>query len=91
MTRIAVGGFLHETNTFALTKATYDAFVHGGGFPRMELGKTCWKTCGASMWGWRVSSRQAGAEGWDLVPTILRRQRPVAHVTEDAFERIARR
>ncbi|MFL6840514.1 MAG: M81 family metallopeptidase, partial [Bradyrhizobium sp.] len=24
MTRIAVGGFLHETNTFAPTKATYD-------------------------------------------------------------------
>ena len=34
MTRIAVGGFLHETNTFAPTKATYDAFVHGGGWPR---------------------------------------------------------
>jgi microcystin degradation protein MlrC len=33
MTRIAVGGFLHETNTFAPTKATYDAFVHGGGWP----------------------------------------------------------
>ena len=34
-TRIAVGGFLHETNTFAPTKATYDAFVHGGGWPSM--------------------------------------------------------
>lgn len=33
MTRIAVGGFLHETNTFAPTKATYEAFVHGGGWP----------------------------------------------------------
>ena len=29
MTRIAVGGFLHETNTFAPTKATYADFVHG--------------------------------------------------------------
>ena len=35
MTRIAVGGFLHETNTFAPTKASYDAFVHGGGWPAM--------------------------------------------------------
>src|SRR5271170_3160582 len=33
MTRIAVGGFLHETNTFAPTKAVYDDFVHGGGWP----------------------------------------------------------
>src|SRR5260370_41921118 len=38
MTRIAVGGFLHETNTFAPTKATYDDFVHGGGWPAMAQG-----------------------------------------------------
>ena len=38
MTRIAVGGFLHETNTFAPTKATYDGFVHGGGWPSMSQG-----------------------------------------------------
>jgi hypothetical protein len=38
MIRIAVGGFLHETNTFAPTKATYDDFVHGGGWPAMTQG-----------------------------------------------------
>ena len=38
MTRIAVGGFLHETNTFVPTKATYDDFVHGGGWPAMARG-----------------------------------------------------
>ena len=38
MTRIAVGGFLHETNTFAPTKATYADFVHGGGWPAMTHG-----------------------------------------------------
>ena len=38
MTRVAVGGFLHETNTFAPTKATYDDFVHGGGWPSMTEG-----------------------------------------------------
>jgi microcystin degradation protein MlrC len=38
MTRIAVGGFLHETNTFAPTKATYDDFLHGGGWPAMAQG-----------------------------------------------------
>ena len=40
MTRIAVGGFLHETNTFAPTKATYDDFVHGGGWPPMTQAPT---------------------------------------------------
>ena len=44
MTRIAVGGFLHETNTFAPTKATYDDFVHGGGWPAMALGADVLKT-----------------------------------------------
>ena len=39
MTRIAVGGFLHETNTFAPTKATYDAFIHGGDWPGMKRGE----------------------------------------------------
>ena len=38
MTRIAVGGFLHETNTFAPTKASFDDFVHGDGWPAMAQG-----------------------------------------------------
>ncbi|MEA2896408.1 MAG: hypothetical protein QOJ84_2023, partial [Bradyrhizobium sp.] len=38
MTRIAIGGFLHETNTFAPTKATYEGFLHGGGWPPMREG-----------------------------------------------------
>jgi len=45
MTRIAVGGFVHETNTFAPTKATYDDFVHGGGWPSMALAATCSRSC----------------------------------------------
>ena len=31
--RVAVGGFMHETNTFAPTNAGYEAFVHGAGWP----------------------------------------------------------
>src|SRR3546814_11221520 len=31
--RIAIGGFHHETNTFAPTKADYDAFVRAAGWP----------------------------------------------------------
>ena len=44
MTRIAVGGFLHETNTFAPTKAGYADFVHGGGWPAMTHGADVLKT-----------------------------------------------
>src|SRR5215813_4591016 len=74
MTRIAVGGFLHETNTFAPTKATYDAFVHGGGWPRMELGANVLKT---------LRRINVGLAGFTAAT-------PCAHVTEDAFERIAK-
>lgn len=89
MTRIAIGGFLHETNTFAPTKATYDAFIHGGGFPRMELGDGMLKNVRRINVGLAGFIEQAETAGWDLVPTIFAAATPSAHVTEDAFERIA--
>src|SRR3954463_14264976 len=90
MTRIAVGGFLHETNTFAPTKATYDAFIHGGGFPRMELGDGVLKNVRRINVGLAGFIEVAEAEGWDLVPTIFAAGKPRAPVTKDAFERIAK-
>ena len=36
--RIAIGGFQHETNTFAPSKATYDDFVRDGGWPGLRRG-----------------------------------------------------
>src|SRR5437667_3404449 len=90
MTRIAVGGFLHETNTFAPTKATYDAFVHGGGWPRMAQGANVLKTLRGINVGLAGFIEAAETEGWELVPTIFTAATPCAHVTEDAFERIAK-
>jgi microcystin degradation protein MlrC len=90
MTRIAVGGFLHETNTFAPTKATYDAFIHGGGWPRMVLGADIPKTIRRINVGLAGFIEAAEEKGWDLVPTIFAAATPSAHVTEDAFERIAK-
>ncbi len=89
MTRIAVGGFLHETNTFAPTKATYDAFLHGGGWPRLQVGADVLSVRRINL-GLAGFIEVAEAEGWDLVPTIFAGATPSAHVTKDAFERIAR-
>ena len=36
---IAVGGLQHETNTFAPTKADYQAFLQGGGWPSIQQGE----------------------------------------------------
>jgi microcystin degradation protein MlrC len=90
MTRIAVGGFLHETNTFAPTKADYDAFMHGSGRTSIADASSVLKTVR------NINAGQAGfidvaeTNGWDLVPTIACAANPSAHVTEDAFERIVK-
>jgi microcystin degradation protein MlrC len=89
MTRIAIGGFLHETNTFAPTKATYEDFVHGGGWPRMATGADVLKLRNINV-GISGFIEAADAQGWELVPTISCGASPCAHVTEDAYERIAR-
>jgi microcystin degradation protein MlrC len=90
MTRIAVGGFLHETNTFAPTKATYDDFVHGGGWPAMAQGPDVLKTMRNINVGLAGFVEQAEANGWETVPTISCGASPSAHVTRDAFERIVK-
>src|SRR3979411_1146400 len=89
MTRIAVGGFLHETNTFAPTKAVYDAFVHGGGWPPMSQGAKLLEKMRNINVGMAGFVPAAEAEGWELVPTIWCAASPSAHVTKDAFERVA--
>ena len=89
MTRIAVGGFLHETNTFAPTKAQYDDFVHARGWPEMSTGDKLLKNMRDINVGMAGFVAVAEAEGWEMVPTIWCAASPSAHVTEDAFERIA--
>ncbi|WP_050406420.1 M81 family metallopeptidase [Bradyrhizobium embrapense] len=88
MTRIAVGGFLHETNTFAPTKATYDDFVHGGGWPSMTHGADVLKVMRKINAGLAGFVEAAEANGWELAPTVAAGATPSAHVTKDAFERI---
>jgi microcystin degradation protein MlrC len=90
MTRIAVGGFLHETNTFAPTKATYQDFVHGGGWPPMAQGDDVLKIMRNINVGLSGFIEAAEARGWEMVPTISCGASPSAHVTKDAYERIVK-
>src|ERR1700733_7370472 len=90
MTRIAVGGFLHETNTFAPTKAKYDDFVHGGGWPAMARGADLLRVMRHINVGLAGLVGQGEANGWELVPTISCATSPSAHVTTDAYERVAK-
>jgi microcystin degradation protein MlrC len=90
MTRVAVGGFLHETNTFAPTKATYVDFVHGGGWPAMAVGADVLKVMRNINVGLAGFVEQAEANGWETLPILSCGASPSAHVTEDAFERIVK-
>jgi len=90
MTRIAIGGFLHETNTFAPTKATYADFVHGGGWPAMVRGADVLTTIRNINVGLAGFIADASTRGWELIPTMFAAASPCAHVTEDAYERIVR-
>src|SRR5947209_6462295 len=89
MTRIAIGGFLHETNTFAPTRATWDAFVHGGGWPPMRQGAELLEKMRGINVGMAGFVPEAEAYGWELVPTIWCAASPSAHVAKDAYERVA--
>jgi microcystin degradation protein MlrC len=76
MPRIAIGGFLHETNTFAPTKATYADFVHGGGWPSMAQGADVLKLRDINV-GLAGFIGEAEARGWELAPTIFCSSKPV--------------
>jgi microcystin degradation protein MlrC len=87
--RIAVGGFQHETNTFAPSKATFDEFARGGGWPPLLKGDDLFDgTAGINLpvAGFVEAMRKTTHQ---LVPTAWAAASPSAHVTEDAFERIA--
>jgi microcystin degradation protein MlrC len=86
--RIGVGGFLHETNTFAPTKVDYEGFVQGGGWPAMSKRAALVEATRNVNIGMSGFVEVAEAAGWDLAPTVWCAASPSAHVREDAYERI---
>jgi len=87
--RIAIGGFQHETNTFAPSKATYEQFVRDGGWPGLRRGGEIFDTMVARNLPIAGFIAQMKGSRHQLVPTAWAACEPSAHVTEDAFERIA--
>ncbi|MFT5534560.1 MAG: microcystin degradation protein MlrC [Burkholderiaceae bacterium] len=87
--RIAIGGFQHETNTFAPSKATWNDFVAGGGWPAMVSGHAMFAAVAGANMPIAGFIAAAQARQHTLLPTTWCSASPSAHVTEDAFERIA--
>lgn len=85
---ILIAGFQHETNTFAPSKATYENFERGEGFPMMVRGADVLALRDVNIPAGGFI-RAAEAAGHTLIPVIWAGASPSAHVTRDAFERIS--
>lgn len=89
MARIAIGGFQHETNTFAPSQATYEDFLRAGAWPGLTRGPALFEAVAGinlPIAGFIDGARQAGHE---LLPLSWTQATPSAEVSEDAYERIA--
>jgi microcystin degradation protein MlrC len=88
MARIAVGGFQHETNTFAPYKATYQDFAEGGGWPALQRGLPMADAVEGANLPIAGAFAKLTELGHQPVPLVWAAATPSAHVTEDAYERI---
>jgi microcystin degradation protein MlrC len=86
--RIAIGGFQHETNTFAPSKATYAMFEQGGGWPGVSYGNAIFDAVAGANIPVEGAIRALRQQNHQLVGTAWGAASPSAHVTTDAFERI---
>jgi microcystin degradation protein MlrC len=87
--RIAVGGFQHETNTFAPQRATWDDFARADAWPGYVRGPELF----GAVAGYNIPI--AGAVetlrglGHELVPLSWCAAPPASYVDEEAYERVA--
>src|ERR1044071_5862055 len=88
MSRVAVGGFQHETNTFAPLKATLADFEQADAWPGLISGASLFDAVKGINLPAAGFIDEAGSLSHDLVPLLWCSAQPSAHVTRDAFETI---
>ncbi len=89
MARIAIGGFQHETNTFAPSPADYRAFEFGGGWPGAQYGPALFDAVEGANIPAAGAIQALRAMGHELVATAWAAASPSAQVTREAYEKIA--
>lgn len=90
MARIAHAGFLHETNTFAPIKATWQNFQQAEAGPGLTLGEDMLSVFPGMNIATGGFIREMQQLGHELMPVAWADCVPSAHVTEEAFESMAR-
>ena len=87
--KIAVGGFQHETNTFAPQRATWADFERADAWPGYVRGPELF----AAVEGFNIpiagAVKTLGGLGYELVPLSWCSAPPSSYVDEDAYERVA--
>src|SRR3954462_2437291 len=89
MARIAVGGFQHETNTFAPTRASWDDFARADAWPGFVRGPELIE----AVKGYNIpiagAVERLQALGHEIVPLCWCSAPPSSYVERDAYERVA--
>ena len=88
MARFAIGGFQHETNTFAPVKAGFRDFEMADGWPGLTRGDamlTAFEGINLPIAGFLVQARK---QSHDLLPTLWCSASPSAEVETNAYEKI---
>jgi microcystin degradation protein MlrC len=86
--RVALAGFLHETNTFAPTKAQMSDFVQGGGYMPFARGADLLQLSRDINLGIGGAVEQGESSGWEMVPVLWAGAIPSAHVCKEAYKSI---
>jgi microcystin degradation protein MlrC len=87
--KIAVGGFQHETNTFAPHFAHYEDFVKPDGWPALTRGEDLFSVMEGLNIPLAGFIENARASGHQLHPMLWCSAEPSSFVTRDAFEKVA--
>src|SRR6202051_5323991 len=88
MARIAVGGFRHETNTFAPQQATWEEFERADAWPPLLRGPEM--IAGVEGFNIPISGavKRLAELGHEIVPLAWAAAAPASYVTEAAYERM---
>jgi microcystin degradation protein MlrC len=87
--RIAVGGFMHESHSFAPLPTRYADFVQPGGFPPLTAGVALIDAVRTTSIPLAGAIEAGEAQGVTLVPLAWAFANPAGPVEDEAFERIA--
>ena len=89
MARIAVGGFQHETNTFAPQRATWDDFARADAWPGFVRGPELLDAFAGYNLPIAGAIETLRGKGHELLPLCWCSAPPSSYVERDAYERVA--